>query len=83
MLIVDSPGNTIGGTQSGDVNVISGNGGNGLDIIGQPSTGNIVEGNMIGTDVTGEHPQGNALDGIVLAAAPLTTIGGTAATAQT
>ncbi len=43
--------NTIGGTAAGASNVISGNGQDGVDIDG--TTGNVVEGDDIGTDSTG------------------------------
>ena len=51
-------GNTIGGTALGAGNVISGNGtGITLDI---NSSTNLVEGNLIGTDVTGAAPLANS-----------------------
>ena len=42
----------IGGTAAGSRNLISGNGGNGVDI-NVNSNGNFVEGNYVGTDITG------------------------------
>jgi hypothetical protein len=51
-----SPNNIIGGTLAGAGNLISGNQGNGINLF---STGNLVQGNLIGTDVTGAHPLGN------------------------
>ncbi|PWU18374.1 MAG: hypothetical protein C5B50_09305 [Verrucomicrobia bacterium] len=77
--IVDSPYNTIGGpapyttiggARSGSANVISGNGGNGIEIDG--SMGNTVQGNMIGTDVTGQLLLANSKDGILLSTNPVT-----------
>ncbi len=56
--ILDAPGNTIGGIQSGAGNLISGNG-NGILIDGPTASGNIVQGNILGTDVTGTAPFGN------------------------
>ena len=57
MSISQSSGNTIGGTSPGAANVISGNGvitGNGYGVeITDSSSGNFVQGNMIGTDTTG------------------------------
>ena len=44
--------NTVGGTDAGARNVISGNG-IGVWISGPGATGNLVEGNYIGTDATG------------------------------
>ncbi len=46
-------GNTIGGTTASARNIISGNAGDGVDIISSASTGNLIEGNFIGTDVNG------------------------------
>jgi titin len=43
-------GNTVGGTTTGARNVISGNHDNGLKLVGNQ---NIVQGNFVGTDVTG------------------------------
>ncbi|NND28110.1 MAG: CSLREA domain-containing protein [Myxococcales bacterium] len=58
MLIADAPDNTIGGTQSGARNVISGNL-PGISIEGPTATGNVIQGNYIGVDVTGSAPLGN------------------------
>ena len=49
----ESPGNTIGGSMAGVDNIISGNGWDGIGIGGTDATGNLVQGNYIGTDVTG------------------------------
>ncbi len=65
--------NTIGGTTAGARNVISANGIAGIDIIG---SGNLVQGNFIGMDVTGTAPLGNA-DGVRIAGS--NTVGGTTA----
>jgi hypothetical protein len=86
--------NTIGGTAAGASNLISGNSGHGVDIIGSATTGlgdpqdipgsgttgNFVEGNYIGTDVTGTAALANGGDGVdVTAGASGNTIGGTTA----
>ena len=47
--------NTVGGTTAGAGNVISGNRSNGVGISGTGTVGNVVEGNHIGTDITGHH----------------------------
>ena len=52
-----SNNNTIGGTSSGARNVISGNTIDGLFI--RDSSGNVVQGNYIGTDLTGTRAIGN------------------------
>jgi len=51
--------NTIGGTESGDANIISGNQSGGILIRSSDTADNIVIGNMIGTDRTGEMELGN------------------------
>jgi hypothetical protein len=55
-IIVGGGGNTIGGTVAGSRNIISGNSVEGVRIIGDSS---IVQGNYIGTDITGTKALGN------------------------
>ena len=80
--------NTIGGTTPGAGNVISGNTrrsnfSRGIRIHGSAATSNVVQGNFIGTDVTGTRDLGNLLDGVLIAdGASNNTIGGTAAGAS-
>ena len=70
--------NTIGGYAAGAGNVISGNRGPGIDF--QNATGNVVAGNLIGTDATGSAPVPNQGGGIVLEqASSNNTIGGSVA----
>ncbi len=76
VLVSSSLGNTIGGTAAADRNIISGNGGSGIDLVSN-SSGNLVLGNFIGTDISGENPLGNS-DGITINAASGNTIGGAA-----
>jgi titin len=66
----------IGGTAPGAGNVISGNGLSGIRI-GHGSAGTVVQGNYIGTDVTGLHGLGNSHRGITISAASNNVIGGT------
>jgi len=76
----DATGNTIGGTTSGSGNQISGNTRNGVKIIGAATTGNMVQGNLIGTDATGSAPLANVRHGIeITGGASSNTVGGTAA----
>ncbi len=60
--------NTIGGTTAAARNVISGNGLNGIAIIGAKEVGNLVLGNYIGTNIYGQMDVGvdlgNTLDGV-------------------
>jgi|GEM_PF-715997 len=71
--------NIIGGTAAGSINVISGNGGDGIEI-NNTSTSNTVLGNYIGVDATGSNIVANSSDGIrIKTASNNNTIGGTAA----
>ncbi|MGK0189391.1 MAG: hypothetical protein ACI9R3_005208 [Verrucomicrobiales bacterium] len=65
-------GSAIGGTGSGEGNLISGNEFSGLRLSGSSK---VVQGNLIGTDVTGTEPLGNGQEGIVLSQSDV--IGGT------
>ena len=56
---------TVGGSDSGARNVISGNSGDGIDLL-SGSAGTLIQGNYIGTDATGMLDLGNAADGIVI-----------------
>ncbi len=77
--------NTIGGTSQALGNLISGNAGPATDayagvaIFGSGTTGNVVEGNLIGTDITGSVALGNANAGVSISGgATDNTIGGMA-----
>jgi hypothetical protein len=63
VLIQDAPKNIIGGTTPGARNVISGNG-SGVVIYDKNSTGNLVQGNFIGTKANGTGELGNANEGV-------------------
>lgn len=71
---------TIGGTASGAGNLISGNDQWGILING--GSMNVVQGNFIGTDITGTLDRGNTLSGVLVTAASGNTIGGAAAGAR-
>ena len=72
--------NIIGGTTAADRNVISGNDGGGVGVWGG-STGNLVQGNYIGTDKNGTADLGNSGDGVFINGTG-NTIGGTTTAAR-
>jgi hypothetical protein len=70
--------NTIGGTPAGDGNVISGNTQQGILITDAGTTGNVVEGNEIGTNQAGMSAIPNGFSGVAIAnGASRNTVGGT------
>src|SRR5262249_28869308 len=83
-VVVDqAPNNTIGGIAPGAGNLISGNGtaeghGAGLLINGAGATGNVVVGNLIGTNAAGTAQVANLGFGVAIVAASENTVGGTA-----
>jgi titin len=57
---ISGSGDFIGGTAAGAGNLISGNMSIGIDVFG--GNNNVVQGNTIGTDITGTQPLGNGQD---------------------
>lgn len=51
--------NVVGGSTAADCNVISGNGLFGINVSGSGATANVVKGNYVGVDVTGQKALGN------------------------
>jgi hypothetical protein len=76
ILVADAPANTIGGSAAATGNVISANGDAGIYIVGPGAAGNLLQGNKLGTDLTGNSARGNALEGIYIETSPSNTIGG-------
>jgi CSLREA domain-containing protein len=86
--INNSPNNVIGGTDAGTANVLSGAGikddaedtanGSGVSISGSASSGNLVEGNLIGTTASGNASLPNGNGGVLITDASGNTIGGAA-----
>src|SRR5439155_17551000 len=78
IVLEDAPGNVVA------LNVVSANGDDGTNgyagvyLVGSGATGNQLQGNMIGLDVTGAAALGNALWGMYISA-PGNLIGGTTA----
>ena len=73
-------GTTPGGACTGACNVIAGNTGPGIQV--ETSSDTTVQGNFIGTDVSGVLARGNAGAGVVLDDSDFSTIGGTTASAR-
>ncbi len=61
---INASNNLIGGTTAAERNLISGNSQAGIAIVG--TIQNVIEGNYIGTNVTGTAALGNGLDGITI-----------------
>lgn len=80
VLIVEAERTIIGGTASGAGNVISGNDGHGVSIIftgyRRLARDNRVEGNFIGTDVTGTLPLANGSSGVDIGSSVNNVVGG-------
>jgi parallel beta-helix repeat protein len=81
-VFLDNAGNTtIGGTTSGARNIIAANAGAGdtyADIWVSHGGGNVIQGNYVGTDVTGSKVLGDHNDGIRVINTTDTLVGGTA-----
>jgi titin len=81
--IDNGAGNMIGGTAPGAGNLISGNLGLGVNLTNSGAMGNLVQGNLIGTDVTGTLDRGNGAAGVLIQnGASNNTVGGTVAEAR-
>ena len=90
--IVNAPGNIIGGTSAGARNIIADGGvranytaAHGIEITGSTgslASGTLIQGNYIGTDVSGTLDLSSNGAGISLTNAPNTVIGGTSAGAR-
>jgi parallel beta-helix repeat protein len=64
VIVYEGSNNTIGGTSAGAPNLISGNGGGGIGVRGIHSTGDVIEGNLVGVDLSGADALGNGYSGI-------------------
>ncbi|MBE9128186.1 MULTISPECIES: S8 family serine peptidase [unclassified Coleofasciculus] len=72
----------IGGTTTGAGNLISGNDAEGINIQRSSATNNVIQGNYIGTDVTGTKDLGNSDQGIYIATGSNNLIGGSTVEAR-
>jgi YVTN family beta-propeller protein len=76
--IVGASMNVVGGTTASARNVVSGNGGTGVVLQGSGATDNRVQGNFIGTNITGAAALPNDFGGMdIIQNAANNTIGGT------
>lgn len=75
-----SSNNTVvGGTTAGAGNLVSGNNSTGIGVWDGTDSGTIIQGNLVGTDLTGTLKIPNGYDGIAIGGGALsTTVGGTA-----
>jgi parallel beta-helix repeat protein len=73
---VQSANNTIGGATAAQRNIFSGNGQSGVVLFQGGATGNQIQGNYIGTDITGNVDRGNVYQGIAISGANSNTIKG-------
>ena len=79
VVIMGAASNDVGGTGAG--NLISGNGEYGVIIMQDGATGNDVQGNYIGTDVSGAFAIPNQGAGVLITNASSNTVGGATAAA--
>jgi hypothetical protein len=86
LFVNGAPNTIIGGLDPGARNVISGNGfpfvAPGITILGAAAAGTQVQGNLIGTDVSGTVDLGNGGNGVLIVDSPNTTVGGTSVAAR-
>jgi hypothetical protein len=77
-VLVLTPGNSVGGTATGARNVVSGNGGVGVSLLGAGADDNTVQGNFIGTDADGEVSPNNLgnFHGVFISEGSGNTVGG-------
>jgi len=80
--LAGAAGNTLGGTNSGEGNVISGNSKGGIFFNGSGVESNVVQGNYIGTDSSGRTALGNTLGGVTFSGANSNMVGGLVAAAR-
>jgi plastocyanin len=78
LLLNSTSNNTIGGTSATARNIISGNNSTGVTLSGAGTTGNVVQGNFIGADVTGATAVGNSVGVFLVNSASGDFVGGTA-----
>jgi hypothetical protein len=73
-------GNTVGGTEPGSRNIISGNGSHGVTFF--DSGNSLIQGNFIGLDLSGSNALGNSGNGVILFDGGDYEVGGTTPAAR-
>lgn len=81
-IIGGTTGTTPGGACTGDCNLISGNSANGIRVMTKTARNTVIQGNFIGTDVSGTVALANIANGILIADSPDTVVGGDSAQAR-
>jgi hypothetical protein len=76
VLLIDSPSNKIGGDVAGTFNIISANGWHGIELRGESADNNIIQRNILGSDLFGTLARGNGGYGIQVDAGDAAAIGG-------
>jgi hypothetical protein len=64
VLVIDSPSNKIGGDVAGTFNIISANGWHGIELRGDGADANVVQRNIVGSDLFGTLDRGNGRAGV-------------------
>lgn len=82
VFVFGTGGNTIGGTNAAQRNVISGGNDTGIYLLNSTATGNVIQGNYLGLNAAGTASLGNTNNGIAIYNAPTNTVGGTLAGAR-
>ena len=82
-LLGGTQGDFVGNTRAGARNVISGNGNDGISVVGSGTSRNLVQGNYLGTNAAGTAALPNAVEGVgVFGGATSNMVGGTTAAAR-
>ncbi len=76
IVIQSASDNEVGGAIAHAGNIVSANGGNGIEISGIEAEGNRIQGNLIGLGADGDKAMGNGRTGILIAEGPHNVVGG-------